>query len=595
MTHTQLGTRSAVLKASSKERPPLHSVIVVHRDGRFVSKQPPGSVGTSAQVDVLAEVQLLIETAQLQQPVPAGQDGSRWHEAPVPSRSNQASHRPLIEGALHPLVPLDQTPSSPLAAEDARRHKQDPWIDEAAQQGRHPARFGTDVGIRENNQGCLCRRDALVACMRWALRAQVCQHLGPSGPGNRSGAVSAAVVDHDDFGDAGQRREHRRKASGIVIHRHDRRDVGQCPGRGGEARSCKTGAQEQPGCFGMAGGTATLCELAQRVRVHLHQHSRGPPDDAAARQDRPRHIKDQVVREGHSRRVTDGVPPTLCAVQPVSVVIPVHNGAAQLPALLAALTDQVGIGAVEVIVVDNASTDGTAAVARSFPVVSDVLHEPHPGSYVARNTGWRASTADLVAFTDADCIPDPGWLVGLVAALEAGADLAGGPIRPLPSASSGWRSWWAGYDRTMYLDQQENIERDGFAATANLAVRRAVLEEVGGFDDGLKSGGDHAFTKAAVAAGRRLVWAPDAAVGHPSREGLRETWALWSRLGRGYADLAARDQWPTLLRRDPVLRRGFAEVQARAARRGVQTNRHGLRLAHTVARAGVLTGRLRGR
>ncbi|MDP9181292.1 MAG: glycosyltransferase family 2 protein [Actinomycetota bacterium] len=275
----------------------------------------------------------------------------------------------------------------------------------------------------------------------------------------------------------------------------------------------------------------------------------------------------------------------------VSVVVPVHNGADALPELLAALASQEGVGDVEVVVVDNASTDTTAEVAGASPVVTRVVHEPQPGSYVARNAGWRTTSGEVVAFTDADCVPSPGWLAGLLGALAEG-ELAAGAVVPGPPPAGRWAAWWAAYDRAMYLDQKENVERDGFAATANLAVRRQVLEELDGFDDALVSGGDFAFTRAATSAGHRLVWAPAAPVLHRPRAALRSTWSLWRRLGRGYGDLAAQGSWPRALRHDPVLRAPLAQVTARARSRGVSTATPVLALAHTVARLAVLRGRL---
>lgn len=276
----------------------------------------------------------------------------------------------------------------------------------------------------------------------------------------------------------------------------------------------------------------------------------------------------------------------------LSVVVPVHDGATALPGLLAALAAQEDVGDVEVVVVDNHSSDRTAEVASASAVVSRLLAEPRPGSYAARNTGWRACRGDVVAFTDVDCLPEPGWLRALVRALDAGADLAGGAVVPGPPPPGRWAGWWAGYDRAMYLDQADNVRESGFAATANLAVRRQVLEELGGFDDALASGGDALFGRRAVAAGYRLEWAPEAVVLHRPRAGLRATWSLWRRLGKGYGDLARRGEWPVPLRRDPVLRKPLTAVLARAEERRVPTPRLALAAAHALARLAVLRGRL---
>src|SRR5262249_58919523 len=84
--------------------------------------------------------------------------------------------------------------------------------------------------------------------------------------------------------------------------------------------------------------------------------------------------------------------------------------------------------ALELIVVDNRSTDATRAVVAEYPV--RLLEEHHvQSSYAARNRGVAASHGDLLAFTDADCVPDPGWVRGLAGAFDDDQiGLAAGPI-----------------------------------------------------------------------------------------------------------------------------------------------------------------------
>src|SRR5687768_1929723 len=116
----------------------------------------------------------------------------------------------------------------------------------------------------------------------------------------------------------------------------------------------------------------------------------------------------------------------------VSVVVPVRDGADVLGACLDALAAQHGVRA-EIVVVDNGSTDGTGAIARAHPAVTAVVTEVRPGSYAARNGGIAATRAEVLAFTDADCVPEPGWLAAGLAVITGGADLAGGDVVPVPS------------------------------------------------------------------------------------------------------------------------------------------------------------------
>lgn len=275
----------------------------------------------------------------------------------------------------------------------------------------------------------------------------------------------------------------------------------------------------------------------------------------------------------------------------VSVIVPVLDGARTIGALLDAVAAQVGAPEHEVIVVDNGSTDATPDVASSHPLAPRVVHEQRRGSYAARNTGIQSAHADILAFTDADCVPQPGWLAAGVAAFETGADLVGGAIAPLRSSSP---SRWERYDRAMYLRQQDHVEDEGFAATANLFVRRPILEALGGFDASLLSGGDFDFGKRATAAGFRLIYSADAVVQHRPRTTLRETWKLHRRLGAGFAVLARRGQRPP-----PWRDRGLLIApQWVAAQSGTGVDRLRVRSVvapHVVAMAARWTGRLTGR
>ena len=274
----------------------------------------------------------------------------------------------------------------------------------------------------------------------------------------------------------------------------------------------------------------------------------------------------------------------------ITVVVPVRDGAATLPACLDALAGQTVDGRVELIVVDNASRDATAAVAAAHAAHPSVIREEHRGSYAARNTGAAAARGRRLAFTDADCVPEGGWLAAGLRALDQGADLAGGAVLAIASAAP---TVWEVYDRAVYLDQQANVDTMHFAATANLFVDRAVFESVGGFDAGLRSGGDVLFGRSATASGCKLVYAPDAVVQHRPRTTMRETWKLHRRLGAGWTGLARRGMWPSV-RDDRALRVGLGVVAAAASADGRRIRQRELAVAHAVAMTARWTGRLIG-
>lgn len=279
----------------------------------------------------------------------------------------------------------------------------------------------------------------------------------------------------------------------------------------------------------------------------------------------------------------------MTGVPVVSVVVPVRDGAAVLGACLDALAAQVGAPPYEVVVVDNGSGDGTAELARAHPAVAQVVVEPRGGSYAARNAGLAAAHGAVLAFTDADCRPEPGWLAAGVAAL-AGADLAGGDVVPLRSPRP---TAWERYDRAVYLDQARAVRDEGYAATANLLVRREVVDAVGGFDAALASSGDLEWGQRATAAGWRLVHAPDARVAHLPRTRGHETWRLHRRLGAGWRDLARTGRRPPAWR-EPALRVPARWVLGRVREDGPPVAAARILAVHAVALGARWTGRLAG-
>jgi glycosyltransferase involved in cell wall biosynthesis len=165
----------------------------------------------------------------------------------------------------------------------------------------------------------------------------------------------------------------------------------------------------------------------------------------------------------------------------VSVVVATHDRAHLLGRLVAALESQDGVGPIEVVIVDDASTDATwaeltrLAATATLPVTP--LRQPrNAGPAAARNAGWRAARADLIAFTDDDCVPQPSWLSCLVERLSS-FDLVQGRTLPIPELEAG-RGPFA---RSLWIHEEE-----GRYETCNMGYRRAVLDKVDGFDEGFE-------------------------------------------------------------------------------------------------------------
>ncbi len=153
----------------------------------------------------------------------------------------------------------------------------------------------------------------------------------------------------------------------------------------------------------------------------------------------------------------------------VSIIVPARDAETTLPRLLAALERSTFTGERELIVVDDASSDRTGALAEAAGA-RVVRLDGQGGPAVARNAGLQAARAPLIAFTDADCQPSPQWLDAIVTALRDGAGVVRGPVRPDPEAPLG------PFDRTLWVGEESPLFE-----TANLGVTRAVADAVGGF------------------------------------------------------------------------------------------------------------------
>jgi glycosyltransferase involved in cell wall biosynthesis len=221
------------------------------------------------------------------------------------------------------------------------------------------------------------------------------------------------------------------------------------------------------------------------------------------------------------------------ALPSVSVVVPVRNGGATIGACVRSLleVDAPGSG-LEIIVVDNGSTDATASILRGLPVHS--LHEPRRGAARARNAGIRAAGGDIIAFTDADCVVSRGWLGALAEPLAAGAAGVAGEIVAYPPRTAAER--YAA--RTRHLAPQKYLARPmlPFAVFANLAFRREVFDRVGLLDEAMAAGESTEFcTRFRRGMNAELVYAPRAVVFHRHRATARALFRQQWDYGRGHA------------------------------------------------------------
>jgi glycosyltransferase involved in cell wall biosynthesis len=250
----------------------------------------------------------------------------------------------------------------------------------------------------------------------------------------------------------------------------------------------------------------------------------------------------------------------------VSVVVCTRNRPETLAAALEAIEHQtLQRERYEVIVVDDGSTDDTAAVARAAG--AQVIRFPeHRGVAAARNEGFRSAQAPIVAFTDDDCVPAREWLEELLKAFRdrsvdgvAGCVVpasttrlmlryieARNPLAPLPADLGTSRrplERLAGYLKETVRGRDAGGSGEIYAlATANAAFRVSLLESIGGFEERFEAAEDEELCKRAHRrpGGARLVYRESAVVRHIFKPELNDTIRRARYYGRGSAALASR-------------------------------------------------------
>lgn len=216
----------------------------------------------------------------------------------------------------------------------------------------------------------------------------------------------------------------------------------------------------------------------------------------------------------------------------VSVIIPVFNDEPGLRVCLAGLARQTySEDRFEVIVVDNGSTPGVE-IETGYPFAVHVEYCATPGSYAARNAGADKAKGTILAFTDADCEPQPGWLEEGVKALRRGSGryIVGGAVEiTKPVRSTGVSL----YQRATGFSQRENIEKKGFTVTANVFCSSEQFRRIGPFEERLLSGGDREWSWRAFGKGIGLVYEPNAVVYTPPRVSLQPALRQARRVAAG--------------------------------------------------------------
>jgi len=239
----------------------------------------------------------------------------------------------------------------------------------------------------------------------------------------------------------------------------------------------------------------------------------------------------------------------------VSVIIPTYRDDDGLCATLVALREQTfPARQVEILVVDNTPEFRLESREPEF-VPARLLHEPKRGSYSARNRGLLEAQGEIIAFTDADCLPAPDWVERAVALLDAR-----GPLTLLVGridvfcANSERPSLAELFEMARGFPQETYARELYFGATANVVTTRAAIEKGGRFDDRLVSAGDRDFGSRLHRAGVVVEYAADLVVRHPARASLAALFGKARRVTLGAGDLVLLGKMPMDAYRRDMLR-----------------------------------------
>jgi len=214
----------------------------------------------------------------------------------------------------------------------------------------------------------------------------------------------------------------------------------------------------------------------------------------------------------------------------ITVVIPHLNQPDNLARCLAALADNTRPPD-EIIVVDNGS-----AILPDVPENVTLIQEKTPGPGPARNAGVAKARGNVLAFIDADCLARYDWLEeaerGIVRADILGGDMRIGYVDPARLTMT------EAYESVYSFRIQRYIAQEGFAATANMVVRREIFDAVGPFG-GLHMAEDRDWGQRATAMGYEIAYAPRMRVYHPARRTFPDLYLKWDRqLAHDYGAIA---------------------------------------------------------
>lgn len=216
----------------------------------------------------------------------------------------------------------------------------------------------------------------------------------------------------------------------------------------------------------------------------------------------------------------------------VAVTVGAYNEEKNIAHLIESLLKQTRLPD-EIVICDDGSTDKTAEIIRSFamkyPQVK-YIYQKNAGPAKARNNAWKSATADVCVFTDGDCVPEPNWIEEIIKPLsEERIGATAGGYKTLNKHSL--LAQFIGYEiEWRYRNIKEEIDAHG---TYNLAVRKNILEEIGGLNEEYpKASGEDWDMTYKISKKYKLIFVPTAIVGHYHPE--KFWWYMKNQIRRAY-------------------------------------------------------------
>lgn len=205
----------------------------------------------------------------------------------------------------------------------------------------------------------------------------------------------------------------------------------------------------------------------------------------------------------------------------VAIVIPVYNAEKTIAASVEGALAQDYLGPLEVIVVDDGSTDRSAEILKQFPALK-IFQQTNSGPAVARNQGAQMAQSEIIFFTDSDCVPEKNWVSTQLPFWNE--EKIGAVAGSYGIANPQSRLAYFIQAEILYRHRVRMPEYPKVFGSYNFSMPRKLFWELGGFNTGYRfaSGEDNDLSYKINQAGYRIHFAKESIVNHYHTESLRK-------------------------------------------------------------------------